>query len=410
MEKGQIISGVAHAGVILWVVLGDWLFRAPTLPEIEVAEVSLMSSAEFDAMVAAAPSAPEPVAEPLEEPAVEPAPEPTPEPPAEQEPSPEVPVIEPPAPVEIEAPPPISEEPPPEDLPVEAVPQPIETPDPVAPIAEVEQPIPVAPSDVRPRPRPLDRVAATPVESVDAPEIADQVVEEVSDVPTEESVIVEEQQEAAAPEEATTQIVTEAVETEENAPQLEMTASLRPRSRPERVQQTEEPVEEATASAEVTEETPAEAPTEPAPDTATEDAVAEALAEALAEELATEEVAAAEPAASDLPAGPPMTAGEQDALRVAVQACWNVGALSMEALRTTVTVAVSVGQDGVPDAGSITMVESNGESSTATQQAFEAARRAIIRCGARGFPLPPEKFDQWRNMELVFDPNGMRMR
>ena len=75
MEKGQIISGVAHAGVILWVVLGDWLFRAPTLPEIEVAEVSLMSSAEFDAMVAAAPSAPEPVAEPLEEPAVEPAPE-----------------------------------------------------------------------------------------------------------------------------------------------------------------------------------------------------------------------------------------------------------------------------------------------------------------------------------------------
>ena len=178
----------------------------------------------------------------------------------------------------------------------------------------------------------------------------------------------------------------------------------------ERVQQTEEPVEEATASAEVTEETPEEAPTEPAPDTATEDAVAEALAEALAEELATEEVAAAEPAASDLPAGPPMTAGEQDALRVAVQACWNVGALSMEALRTTVTVAVSVGQDGVPDAGSITMVASNGESSTATQQAFEAARRAIIRCGARGFPLPPEKFDQWRNMELVFDPNGMRMR
>jgi hypothetical protein len=403
MEKGQIISGIAHGGVILWVILGDWLFRAPTLPEIEVAEVSLMSSAEFDAMMAAAP--------PAVEPAVEPAPEPAPE-----EPAPEEPAIQPPEPVQPQEPPPPAEEPPPvappeeplpEDLPVEAVPQLIETPDPVAPIADVEQPIPVPLSDARPRPRPVDRVAATPVESQDAPDVAEQVIEEVSDVPSEEAVIVEEQQEAAAPEEATTQIVTEAVETEEDAPQLEMTASLRPRSRPERVQPAEEPVEQAAASA----ETPEEAPEEPAPDTATEDAVAAALAEALAEEAATAEAeAAAEAAASNLPAGPPMTAGEQDALRVAVQACWNVGALSMEALRTTVTVAVSVGQDGVPDAGSITMVASNGESSTATQQAFEAARRAIIRCGARGFPLPPEKFDQWRNMELVFDPNGMRMR
>jgi hypothetical protein len=399
MEKGQIISGIAHGGVILWVILGDWLFRAPTLPEIEVAEVSLMSSAEFDAMMAAAP----PAAEPAQEPAPEPAPE--------------EPAIQPPEPVQPQEPPPPAEEPPPvappeeplpEDLPTEAVPQLIETPDPVAPIADIEQPIPVPLSDARPRPRPVDRVAATPVESVDAPEVAEQVIEEVSEVPSEEAVIVEEQQEAAAPEEATTQIVTEAVETEEDAPQLEMTASLRPRSRPERVQPAEEPVEEAAASA----ETPEEAPEEPAPDTATEDAVAAALAEALAEEAAAAEAeaAAAEAAASNLPAGPPMTAGEQDALRVAVQACWNVGALSMEALRTTVTVAVSVGQDGVPDAGSITMVASNGESSTATQQAFEAARRAIIRCGARGFPLPPEKYDQWRNMELVFDPNGMRMR
>lgn len=105
-----------------------------------------------------------------------------------------------------------------------------------------------------------------------------------------------------------------------------------------------------------------------------------------------------------------MTAGEKDALRVAVNACWNVGALSMEALRTTVTVGFSVGQDGVPDAGSIELVTSAGGSDTATRQAFEAARRAIIRCGARGFPLPPEKYEQWKNIEIVFDPNGMRMR
>jgi hypothetical protein len=393
MEKGQIISGIAHAGVILWVVLGDWLFRADTLPEIEVAEVSLMSSAEFDAMMAAAPAPAEPVAEP----------EPAPEEPVVTPPEPVQPE-EPPPPVE-ETPPPQPEEPLPEELPQEAVPQPIETPDPVAPIADVEQPIPVPLTDAKPRPRPLDRVAATPVESEDAPEVADQVIEEVTDQPTEEAVIVEEEQEAAAPEEATTQIVTEAVETEEDAPQLEMTSSLRPRSRP--VAQPEEtPPEEDVASAETTEE-PVE---EPAEDPATEDAVAAALAEALAEEAPAEEPAAEASAEQNLPVGPPMTAGEKDALRVAVNSCWNVGALSMEALRTTVTVGFSVGQDGVPDAGSITMVESAGGSDTATRQAFEAARRAIIRCGARGFPLPPEKYEQWKNIEIVFDPNGMRMR
>jgi hypothetical protein len=402
MEKGQIISGIAHAGVILWVVLGDWLFRADTLPEIEVAEVSLMSSAEFDAMMASAPKPAAPTTVP-EEPAA--TPEVTP-------PEPVQPEAPPPQPED--APPPQPEEPLPEDLPQEAVPQPIETPDPVAPIAEVEQPIPVPLSDAKPRPRPVDRVAATPVESEDAPEVADQVIEEVTDQPTEETTIVEQEQEAAAPEEATTQIVTEAVETEEDAPQLEMTSSLRPRSRPLAQPEEAPPEEEEVAAADTTEdptEEPAEEPAEtPVEDPATEDAVAAALAEALAEETVAEETADTGAAEQNLPVGPPMTAGEKDALRVAVNACWNVGALSMEALRTTITVGFSVGQDGVPDAGSIALVDSNGESDTATRQAYEAARRAIIRCGARGFPLPAEKFEQWKNIEIVFDPNGMRMR
>ena len=80
-----------------------------------------------------------------------------------------------------------------------------------------------------------------------------------------------------------------------------------------------------------------------------------------------------------------MTEGEKDALRVAVQQCWNVGSLSSEALRTTVTVGVSVAQDGMPDAGSISMIGFEGGSEAAARQAYEAARRAIIRCGENGF-------------------------
>ena len=103
-----------------------------------------------------------------------------------------------------------------------------------------------------------------------------------------------------------------------------------------------------------------------------------------------------------------MTDGEKDALRVAVQQCWNVGSLSTDALQTTVIVQVSMSQDGRPDTGSIRMVGFEGGSEAAAQQAYEAARRAIIRCGANGFALPVEKYDQWRDIEMVFNPERMR--
>ena len=41
---------------------------------------------------------------------------------------------------------------------------------------------------------------------------------------------------------------------------------------------------------------------------------------------------------------------------------------------------------------------------------YEAARRAIIRCGAKGFQLPPEKYEQWRNIEMEFNPERMRIK
>ncbi|MEL7282847.1 MAG: energy transducer TonB, partial [Pseudomonadota bacterium] len=81
------------------------------------------------------------------------------------------------------------------------------------------------------------------------------------------------------------------------------------------------------------------------------------------------------------PTGPPLTGGERDALRVAVSRCWNVGSLSTDALGTTVVVAVDMQESGQPVNGSIELVSSSGGSAAAAQQAFEAARRAIIRCG-----------------------------
>ena len=105
-----------------------------------------------------------------------------------------------------------------------------------------------------------------------------------------------------------------------------------------------------------------------------------------------------------------MTGGEKDALVVAVKQCWNVGALSTDALRTIVTVSVAMSPDGRPDSGSIRMVSYDGGNEASARQAFEAGRRAILRCAGDGYPLPREKYEQWKVIEIVFNPEKMRLR
>ena len=387
MEKGTLISGAGHAALILWMVLGDWLFARKDAPEVQVAEVSLISAAQFDAMVAAAPSTPEP------QPAAEPAPEPTPQPEAVVEPEPvqpDLPAPEPapqpePQPAPIPEPEPLPEpEPTPEPLPenngvADAEPLPV--------VPDAPPPVDLAPT-ASPRPKPAPRVAPVPVDAPDpAAQVAEAPVEAVTPEPTPEPQVQQPEQPEVAQEEAGTVLETEANRDEVVEATGAPKTSPRPKGRPART---------------ATTDTAAEPPT-PAEET---DDVAAAIAGAVAEAASTP----AATGATNAPQGPPITSGEKDAFRVAVQQCWNVGSLSSEALRVTVIVGLSVAQTGVPEAGSIRMIDFTDGSEAAARQAFEAARRAIIRCGARGFPLPPEKYEQWREMELVFNPNGMRLR
>lgn len=98
------------------------------------------------------------------------------------------------------------------------------------------------------------------------------------------------------------------------------------------------------------------------------------------------------------------------ALASRIQRCWNVGSLSAEALRVTVRVAVSLDENGMPDVSSIAMLSHNGTSEAAARQAYEAARRAILRCGVDGFELPPDQYEQRRTITLEFDPTQMRIQ
>ncbi|WP_439149720.1 energy transducer TonB [Sulfitobacter sp.] len=390
MHTGHYISGAGHLGFIAFLLFGG-IFTSEPEP-FEMQEVSVISAAEFDAMVAGAqapdvaPEQPAEIAQP-ETPAQDPQPAATPDE-----------TIQQPPPVQTEMPPPdptpeVAEQaPPPAAVVSDQAPESPEPPAEVAVLAPEVAPTPV--------PRPVDRVAPEAVAQPD-PEARPDVVEQQAatpDAPAE--TVVEEAQQATAPEEATTEIVTEAAETPKAAP----TQSTRPPARrptPPAPQVAAKPEPEAPAQKPKPAQ-PVETPAKPAATTDT-DAVAAALAEALSSQNTP---AATAPA----PSGPPLSAGEKESLRVAVSSCWNVGSLSSEALSTTVVVSVAMNQDGTPQNGSITMTGSSGGSQAAANQAFEAARRAIIRCGARGYQLPVDKFGQWQNIEMTFNPERMRIK
>jgi len=97
-------------------------------------------------------------------------------------------------------------------------------------------------------------------------------------------------------------------------------------------------------------------------------------------------------------------------LRLAVGRCWNFGALSSAAARTTIVVALEMQQDGRPVTGSLRLASWDGGDRVAAEQAYEVARRAILSCGSAGYPLPPQKYAQWREIEMTFNPERMRQR
>jgi hypothetical protein len=397
VNSGTIFSGIGHAGLILWVLLGDWLFAPQPNAEIAVTQVSMMTSAEFDAMKAAVSSPPRPQAKPpAKTPAKEvAAPEPlkpdTPDPAPEPKPDPK------PAPDPVPAPDPAPlPDPQPEATPTpDPTPQPLDVPEPIAPAAPEEQVLQSPSTVVQPKARPADRVAPDPAPTPDPTvQTSPDPTPATSDIPTPDPVVVPpDTNETVAPETGDV-LRTEATQDQPEA--LGMQTSLRPKSRPA-----------AKPAVEVAADTPS---ADPAPsDPAQTDAdVAAAIAAAVDEAASAPAEASTDTAASPA-GGEPMTSGEIGDFSRAIGSKWNLGSASTDALRTTIVIRVTFAQDGKPV--DFELIESDGPSEAATTTAFEAARRAIQRASLQGgIPLPPDKYDTWKVLELVFDPNGMRMR
>ncbi|MCR9068674.1 MAG: hypothetical protein NXH79_07490 [Rhodobacteraceae bacterium] len=364
MRRALYASGGVHAAIILWVAVGGTLTRPSEEIEFDVTGVTILSAAEFERMTAQDFPAPAVVTAPP----VPDLPEETPPPPASEDTPPEVAV----------APDPTPPTPDPTPEAVEPAPQ-AEVTDTLAPLAPPSGAPDLAPDDT-PTPEEAPRVAPLPAATPEPDvETAPDVIEQAS-TPDPAEAVVEEQQEAA-PEAATTEIVTEAEEP--SGGPLGPIASARPAPRPNRPA----PVP-----------APADTPTE-----AAVDPMAAAIADAVAD-------AQTQPDVPTSPGSPPISEAVRQGFMVAVRNCWNVGSLSTEAQGTTVAITFTMDRDGVPDAVSLRMTNASGGSDTAIQQAFEAGRRAILRCGINGYDLPPESYDRWQRVEIIFNPQGMRLR
>lgn len=356
MRIGFIISGTLHGALILWLLFGGLLERRSKEEPLAVAEVSILSEEDFAALTSPEIGTPDP----------------TPEAPPEPEPAPA-----------------------PQTAAPEVAPAPPARPQPApAPIPEpVAEPTPEATETI---PEPAERVAPEPQPEPEAEVPSDPVPEPVPEPAPEPDPDPAPAPEPAAPEAATTQIVTEADRPQTAAP----LTSIRPAPRPNRPAPTPEPAPntepDIAPDTAPNPDVPA-APTEPEANTARDTAISDALSGVL-----NEAGAGGTPA----PTGPPLSSSERDGLRISMQGCWQMGTASSEAMRTTVTVLVKMSRDGKPTA--IELLTSNGPSAEATRVAFETARRSIIMCGANGFPLPAEKYDYWREIEMTFNPDRIR--
>ena len=260
-----------------------------------------------------------------------------------------------------------------------------------------------------PRPRPAVKISDAPPEPApDTPNTADQAAPETTDQPAPLEPLPKEP--PTKPEETTPVVTPDPPAVVEDAPVLAPTSSKRPQTRPKVAVKPDASVEDQAAKDRAAADKAAQkAADQAAADTATAAKAARAQADQAAADQAAIDAAVAAAVGAE-PSGPPMTGGEIDGLRVAIKQCWNLGTLSTAAMAVKVTVRVDVGQDRRPVSASIRMTGSEGGAEAAATQVFEAAKRAIIRCSKDGLPLPSDKYESWKDLELVFDPTGMRLR
>lgn len=89
-----------------------------------------------------------------------------------------------------------------------------------------------------------------------------------------------------------------------------------------------------------------------------------------------------------------------NSFRQQIAACYTVGEIGENVDTGIVRVAFEMSPDARPLSNSIRFAAKSGVAGE--EQAYRAAGRAIMRCGASGYDLPADLFSQWNFVEISF--------
>lgn len=116
--------------------------------------------------------------------------------------------------------------------------------------------------------------------------------------------------------------------------------------------------------------------------------------------------AAQDPAPARVPLGERMTISEQERLKEQLAMCWNVTAGARYAESLVVEVSLFMNPDRtVRDARIKDQFRYNRDSFF--RAAADSALRAVRHPRCTPLLLPPEKYEQWKTINIVFDPREM---
>jgi hypothetical protein len=350
MKLGTTISSAAHVGILLWGTLSLQNAKTFEVAEVEALPVDFIPIESITRSIKGDPKANK---------AEKPAPTPTKSPPAKEpaenvgdtklDVKSEVKAPPKPKPVEVSAPPPKAKEP---------EPAPVAKPEPESQKVEEETPVPtteIASLNEPPEPVREEKIEEAPAKA----EAAEKFAEPPKNVP---------------------------LPVRRPSPREPKTAKTQKRKNPDEIKQAK-----VKASAREKEKI-------------ADDKIAALLNKQ--EPAATGKKRSTNPASlgSDKSnAATKLSRSEMDALRSAIEQCWNIPIGLSDAENMRVTITMNLASDGSID-GRVNVDASGGESSA--RRAFaESARRAVQKCAP--YNLPNEKYDTWSQVVVNFDPSQM---
>ncbi len=99
-----------------------------------------------------------------------------------------------------------------------------------------------------------------------------------------------------------------------------------------------------------------------------------------------------------------VTTSEIDAIRHAIERCWNIPAGARDAENLIVTIRVWVNPDGRVREARLDRDQARLGADGHFRAAAESAMRAVLNPSCQPLPIPPKKYDQFRELVLDFNP------